>query len=413
MLKDTCANCLAMSTYGLVLRVLMPIVIFPDLHFMLYITVAASFAYLVGSFVLIAASHLLNVDVHTQRCREWTALKIFGASFGSGYLVYGYPQVGSVFTMSSYFAATVYLQCPWTWLWTPAMKRPAAMHDQLVSSPPAASRRRSKSSASTRSTRFDQNYWGLEWIGVRGASNTFEKVAAATNKAQFEANCVLDPVACRELLLKLDPSDLAQRLRNSPYHQSKMLATKSWLREAAQAFNVSLHRPAANGRARASKPRSDVEAEVLVAVNRVKAESGLDGTLGRCHQSVWGMVERQRGGRRMQFAPGRAAPRIREPDADHDFDKDAQSGTDEFDGWDLPACRSLLVTLDENDLKGRLEMSPWSGGQAHPEVNWLAEAAEAFGVPISKYGSYNRKKADIIDDVLTRVRYLKVLQPGT
>ena len=171
----------------------------------------------------------------------------------------------------------------------PTMKRPAAMHDQFASSTPTASRRRSNLSASTRSRRYGENYWGLAWVGTRGASNTFEKAAATTDKAQFEADCVLDPVACLLLLLKLDSSDLAQRLRNSPYNQSKMPATKSWLREAAQTFNVSLHRPAANGRARASKQRSEVEAEVLAAVNAAKAEPGLDGTLGRYHPSVWGM----------------------------------------------------------------------------------------------------------------------------
>ena len=155
-------------------------------------------------------------------------------------------------------------------------KRPAASAYPM----PAASRRPSNRSAPTRSRRYEQNFWGLAWVGTRGASNTFEKAAADTDNAQFEADCVLDTVACRELLLKLDPSDLEQRLRNSPYHQSKMLATKSWLREAANTFNVSLHCPAANGRASASKQRSDVEAEVLLAETSVNAGCGLESQLG-------------------------------------------------------------------------------------------------------------------------------------
>ena len=101
---------------------------------------------------------------------------------------------------------------------------------------------------------------------------------------------MLDPVACRELLLKLDPSDLAQRLRNSPYNQSKMPATKSWLREAAQTFNVSLPLPAANVRAHVRKQRSDIEADVLAAVSHVKAEHNLYGKLCRYYPSVWGKV---------------------------------------------------------------------------------------------------------------------------
>ena len=393
---------------------LMPIVIFPDLKFMLYITAAASFAYFIGSFVLIASSYLLNVDVHTQRCREWTTIQIFSVSFGNGCVVYGCSQAGSVFTMSSYFAATVYLQCPWTWLWTPAVKRPAAAHDQLASSTPAASRRRSNRSIPTRSRRYEQNFWGLAWVGTRGASNTFEKTAADADKAQFEADCLLDPVACRELLLKLDPSDLEQRLRSSPYHRSKMSATKSWLREAANTFNVSLHRPAANGRARASKQRSDVEAEVLAAVSSVKAEPGLESQLGRYHPSLWGKLERNSGGRRTSIALSRAAQKRQKLNAEHDFDEDAQASSDQFEGWDLPACRSLLVTLDENDLKRRLEMSPWKQGQAHTAVNWLGEASEAFAVPSRKGGSNAyRTKADIIADVLTKIHYLKMLQSGT
>ena len=109
MVKAACANLLAMSAYGLVLHVLLPSDIVPDWCFMLQITAVASFGYFIGLVVLFAASWLLSADVHTQRCREWTTVKIFGVSFGNCYLAYGFSQVDNVFRMSSYFAAMVYL----------------------------------------------------------------------------------------------------------------------------------------------------------------------------------------------------------------------------------------------------------------------------------------------------------------
>ena len=178
-----------------------------------------------------------------------------------------------------------------------------------------------------------------------------------------------------------------------------------WEHEFGKAWQW-IHLPAADGRAQASKQRSDVEAEVLAVMNSVKAEPGLESELGRYHPSVWGKLERQSAGRRTSIAPSRAAQKRCEFHAEHDFDGDARASPDEFEGWDLPACRSLLVTLDENDLKRRLEMSPWSAGQARPEANWLGEAAEAFDVPIGKRSRKNSKKADIIADVLTRIHYI-------
>ena len=97
MVKEACANCLAMCAYGLVLRLLLPTCIFPDWCFMLQITAVASFGYLVGLFALIAASWLLHTDVHTQRCREWTTIQIFGVSFGNCCLVCGFSEADNVF----------------------------------------------------------------------------------------------------------------------------------------------------------------------------------------------------------------------------------------------------------------------------------------------------------------------------
>ena len=344
-----------------------------------------------SSMQLTAAERLLGKPVHHSSCRSFQAYHAFVAWSVQRNVFAG--VLAALFT---------YNVCPQAWLLLPISKRPAA----AASSIPPASRRWINRPAVIPSRRYKQDFWGLAWVGTRGASNTFEKAAADKDQTQFEADCVLDLVACRQLLLKLDPIDLEQRLRNSPYNQSKMPAIKSWLREAANTFNVSLHLPAADGRAQASKQRSDVEAEVLAVMNSVKAEPGLESELGRYHPSVWGKLERQSAGRRTSIAPSRAAQKRCEFHAEHDFDGDARASPDEFEGWDLPACRSLLVTLDENDLKRRLEMSPWSAGQARPEANWLGEAAEAFDVPIGKRSRKNSKKADIIADVLTRIHYI-------
>ena len=82
MVKEACANLLAMSVYGLLLRVLLPCDIVPDWCFMVQIAAVTSFGYFLGLVVLFAASWLLSVDVHTHRCREGTTVKIFGVSFG-------------------------------------------------------------------------------------------------------------------------------------------------------------------------------------------------------------------------------------------------------------------------------------------------------------------------------------------
>ena len=113
-MKKACVNVLLMSTYSLVLQALLPTDIFPDWSFMLQITAVGSFGYIIGMFVLVAAAWLMNADVRTQRCREWTTVQIFGVSCGTCYLVYGLSHVDNVFRMSFYFASTEYLHCPYT-----------------------------------------------------------------------------------------------------------------------------------------------------------------------------------------------------------------------------------------------------------------------------------------------------------
>ena len=76
-----------------------------------------------------------------------------------------------------------------------------------------------------------------------------------------------------------------------------------------------------------------------------------------------------------------------------------------FDGWDLVACRKLIVSLNAEDVRRRLEYSPWAQGKAPDSVNWLKEAASAFSVTL-KYkqgdnenvGQY-KLKAEIVEQV--------------
>ena len=63
--------------------------------------------------------------------------------------------------------------------------------------------------------------------------------------------------------------------------------------------------------------------------------------------------------------------------------------------WDLDACRRLLLTIANEDLKERLENSPWMlhGGEAPPHINWLKEAGVAFAIPLrtaTKHASRNQ-----------------------
>ena len=81
------------------------------------------------------------------------------------------------------------------------------------------------------------------------------------------------------------------------------------------------------------------------------AEPGLASEIGRYHPSVWGKLDRQSAGRKISIAPSRAAQKRCEFHSEHDFDGDARASPDEVEGWDLSDCRSLLVTLDENDLR--------------------------------------------------------------
>ena len=73
-----------------------------------------------------------------------------------------------------------------------------------------------------------------------------------------------------------------------------------------------------------------------------------------------------------------------------------------------------MVTLGEDDLKHRLEASPWNHGQADAAVNWVKEAAAAFNVPMREGGAKHRyrTKRDIINDTMAIIFRRKRLEPG-
>ena len=90
-------------------------------------------------------------------------------------------------------------------------------------------------------------------------------------KAQFQLDCKVDYVKCRQLLIKLEARDLRQRLENSPYNRNTMDASQSFLREAAEAFGVSLKRAPGEKRSPFKTKHeliNDVAASVASAANK-------------------------------------------------------------------------------------------------------------------------------------------------
>ena len=109
--------------------------------------------------------------------------------------------------------------------------------------------------------------WGVAQKG----SNDFEKASAFVDEvaqAQFQLDCKVDYANCRQLLIKLKARDLRQRLESSPYRRNMMDASQSWLREAAEAFGVSLKRSPGEKRSPFKSMReliNDVSASVALA----------------------------------------------------------------------------------------------------------------------------------------------------
>jgi len=80
--------------------------------------------------------------------------------------------------------------------------------------------------------------------------------------------------------------------------------------------------------------------------------------------------------------------------------------------WDLGACRRLLIGLEPQDLRSRLESSPWMlhGGEAPSYMNWLKEAAVAFAIRLRTATKARKPKATIVDEVAKAVEAERALQ---
>ena len=81
--------------------------------------------------------------------------------------------------------------------------------------------------------------------------------------------------------------------------------------------------------------------------------------------------------------------------------------------WDLAACRELLTSLPSNDLRDRLQRSPWQlhGGHVPDHMNWLKEAATAFSVTLRTKG-IRKPKAKLVDEVLQAIGAARAPRAG-
>ena len=91
----------------------------------------------------------------------------------------------------------------------------------------------------------------------------------------------LDKDACRQLLLKFDEAELRRRLLQSPYRHYQMSASQSWLREAAEAFDVSLKCLRAKGKQPYKKKEVLIEDVIGAVVTRKD----------RYSQDTWGTTK--------------------------------------------------------------------------------------------------------------------------
>ena len=118
----------------------------------------------------------------------------------------------------------------------------------------------------------EPKFWILSLAELRSMSAAYllqweDEVA----KAQFQLHCKVDYAKCRQLLIKLEAWDLRQRLENSSYCGNTMDASQSWLREAAEAFDVSLNRVPGDKRSPFKSKHeliNDVAASVASAANK-------------------------------------------------------------------------------------------------------------------------------------------------
>jgi len=194
-------------------------------------------------------------------------------------------------------------------------------------------------------------------------------------------------------------------------------------RRLSQAWGVNAHLPAcgvATGMAAFGTACIHVEVDVALSVS-----------LAACCPWVVHWFGQRSGQKPIQKRPaarvdGRAA--AREPQqrisrsAPHRYDeavwgKAVQAGVGGWNGgtsvaclhvsgeWDLGACRRLLTSLSPDDLRSRLDSSPWMlhGGEAPNHMNWLKEAAVAFAIPLRTAKKVRKPKPALVAEVATAV----------
>ena len=333
---------------------------------------AAVIAHCVNIVALKCMRHGFGVTFHTKYCRQLTAAIAFS-------VVFVYVSVPAALVLAS-LELTI---CPARCLWFPK-KRPAAAQHGVVASGAATKQSRKSSAASEDIIGRPVLYryaveWGTYWK-IRGAGRSFKDAEKKLSSEDFAALCTLDRDACRQLLVGFEESELRGRLCHSPYHRNEMSAVESWLREAAEAFDVALYTPRVKGK-RKYKSKDVLVEEVILAVVSARTSQSASANSSPYSPDSWGKKTHAR-----------------------------------IDKWDLIKCYNLLVTLSPNDIRTRLNENPW---RHRPQINnCLKEAAAAFGVPISQSKAANcksnyRKKNNVIKDVLDTIHFTKVLVPGT
>ena len=121
----------------------------------------------------------------------------------------------------------------------------------------------------------------------------------------------------------------------------------------------------------------------------------------------WGKHGHSKGGRGKKST---ASERDTDPAARAQADADAE--------WNLVSCRQLLLALDVEALKTRLQDSPWLQGKAPNNVNWLKEAAAAFSVSIKQSQASGasgvfKNKGVIVAEVMEKIVQIQAIQPNT
>ena len=297
----------------------------------------------------------------------------------------------------------------YTWLlMAGVLKRP-----RQSTSPARAQRLRTSSGSSLppkiQNKRYAMDFWGKAWSGTaggRGIKKEFPTESSRSDsiEARMAAGVEVDLEQCRALLKTLEPEDLRTRLSNSRWQATKQ---ESWLCEAASAFSIGVkaqskwrkktevieemmaavqmskeasedQRPQGAAAPKPPEVTGDASAASAGAVPakrlRTKtpppqplagskqasgsaqrssitdrsAEVTLEAQQYRYDPQHWGRHGHNKGGRGNKTKGKTENENV-----------DASASVEAAATWDLPLCRSLLLTLDADDTKQRLCDSPW------------------------------------------------------